>query len=153
MAITPRKHETSAVVEILESGAFDNPDQMAGAIVKRVAQLLQERDGKDGTGLYQVSLEGAPFGPFYQEADAYRFAGAAYDELRLRGRVTRLWTPTTYGLLTKHEERASSCSCGHAKEQHVERKKGQKVQHAECGVWVRKAADWCDCTSYHKENR
>lgn len=151
MAITPRKHETDAVVEILESGAFDDPGQMAAAIVKRVAQLIQERDGKDGVGLYLVVLEGAPFGPFYTAGDAERWVAEAWEGLRLRGRVLRLWTPTTYALVGKHENRAAVCGCGHAKEQHVEKKKGPKIQHAECGVWRRTAAEWCDCTGFQKE--
>jgi hypothetical protein len=153
MALTPRTHETDAVVEILDSGAFDGPAQMAGAIVKRVAQLVQERDGKDGVGLYLVVLEGALFGPFYTEGDAERWKDDAGENLRLRGRVLRLWAPTTYALVEKHSSRDTRCACGHAKEQHREKKKGQGVQHAECGVWNRKAREWCPCTNYRKEIR
>lgn len=151
MAITPRAHEKSAVVEILESGAFEDEAGMAEVIFKRVAQLIQERDGKDGVGLYLVNLEGALFGPFYTSGDAERWKDDAGENLRLRGRVLRLWAPTTYAVVEKSSTRSARCACGHEKEQHREKKKGQGVQHAECGVWSRKSREWCACTNYTRE--
>ena len=149
--ITPRKEETGALVEIIDSGAFDTPEQMAGALFKRAAQLIQERDGKTGTGLYLTVLEGAPFGPFYTAADAERFAKTAEAELGLEGRTVRLWAPTTYDLGEKHQHRTEACVCGHVRERHVEKKRRQGVQHAECGVWDRKTRAWCPCKTFNKE--
>lgn len=153
MALTPRKEETAALVEILESGAYDDPTQMAGALLKRSAQLLQERDGKSGTGLYVVSLGGAPFGPFYTAADAERFTRHADTELGLEGRTFRLWAPTTYDLDEKHQAqiKAEGCVCGHTRERHVEKKRRQGVQYAECGVWNRSTRAWCPCRNYQRE--
>jgi hypothetical protein len=148
--ITPRKHEVEAVTEILDSEAFDGPDDMAKAVVKRVAHLLAERDGKEGVGMYLTVLEGCPFGPFYGAGDAERWAANAKTELGLEGRVIRLWAPNTYDT-DDEAERAPLCTCGHQKERHVEKKKRDQVRYAECGVWFQSTKQWCACTTYQKE--
>lgn len=149
MAITPRKHEIEAVTEILDSEAFDSPAAMGKAIISRVAQLLAERDGKEGVGMYLVVLQGCPFGPFYGAGDAERWAANAQTELALEGRVIRLWAPTTYD--TDDEAGTPVCTCGHQKERHVEKKRRDQVRYAECGVWFQNSKQWCACAAYQKE--
>lgn len=151
MAITPRKSEIEQVAALVDSGDYDDAHQLASACIKTVAELVQARDGKEGVGLSMVMLQGAPIGPFYTEAEAERWATRAKTELGLEGRVLRLWTPTTYTLADKHDIRAARCGCGHPKEMHLERKKGNKIQYAKCGVWHRAQAAWCGCSNFEKE--
>lgn len=76
MRFTPRKDEVQAVVDVLESGEFDDAPQMAKALLKEVADLLWHRNWYVA-GL--VGADGKPgpvFGPFSSEGESVKFAEA-----------------------------------------------------------------------------
>jgi len=69
MALTPRKEERAALIELLEA-EWDTPDALASALLKESFRLLQERDlwglAVDHAGLRVV------YGPFATEGDVER---------------------------------------------------------------------------------
>lgn len=70
--ITPRKAEVAGVVALLESDQFDTPEQMAGQIIKLVADVLSQRT----THGVAVGMPGGKpalaIGPLYSVRDARR---------------------------------------------------------------------------------
>lgn len=75
MRVTPRGTEVKAIAELLDSGDFDSAEAMAKAVIKRVAELLSERDMY--AWVYRESPEAfyLPFGPFTSDSEARKFAG------------------------------------------------------------------------------
>ncbi|MDG4783287.1 hypothetical protein O7614_26875 [Micromonospora sp. WMMD961] len=92
MRITPRKDEVQRLVSILTSDDYDNPEQMAKALLKESADILWMRDWYAlGSKLSEDSPHWLPFGPFASESEALQtfkkvgFGGAA--------RTVKLYSP------------------------------------------------------------
>jgi hypothetical protein len=72
--ITPRAHELKKVVDILEDPTFDSPEQLAKAVIKEVAEMLQMRDLVVMVHTWADGTKGLNFGPFGNAAEAEAFA-------------------------------------------------------------------------------
>ncbi|MET9862005.1 hypothetical protein ABZY93_22360 [Streptomyces smyrnaeus] len=73
MRITPRAQEVNRVVEILESGDFDGPKDMAKALLKEMADILAMRDSFALAHTWVDGTKGLNYGPFGTEGDAKKF--------------------------------------------------------------------------------
>lgn len=74
MRITPRAYEVKKIVDILEDPTFDNPEQMAKAVIKEVGDMLQMRDMYALVHTWADGTKGLNFGPFGAAAEAESFA-------------------------------------------------------------------------------
>ena len=81
MKLTPRGVEVKAVAELLESGDYDSPEALAKAVIKKVAELLGDREMY--AWFYRQSPEGFAlgWGPFTSENNAKGFAAKYVDML------------------------------------------------------------------------
>lgn len=138
MALIPHKAEIESVVALLES-EWDTPEALAKAVIKKVFELVQQRD------LFVVAVPGADgtssiFGPHASGPDALR-AGrdGVYDTYAVRP----MWGATH--LQAEPVERAVPCSCGHARGPH-EHLKGRGACWALGGSL--KAGPTCGCIEF-----
>lgn len=74
MRITPRAHELRKVVDILEDPTFDDPEQLAKAVIKEVGDMLQMRDLYVLVHTWAGGEKGLNFGPFGAVAEAESWA-------------------------------------------------------------------------------
>ncbi|MEU5403755.1 hypothetical protein ABZ348_31240 [Streptomyces sp. NPDC005963] len=74
MRITPRTHEVRRVVDILEDPTFEGSGQMAKALIKEVADILQMRDLFVMVHTWANGEKGLNYGPFGSPAEAEAFA-------------------------------------------------------------------------------
>ncbi|MCG8926619.1 hypothetical protein [Lentzea sp. CC55] len=77
MRITPRKHEVAAIVEVLEDGSHDSAEALAKAVIKRVGEVLADREfyawvHRFGPGELQLA-----WGPFTSDNEVVKFATQA----------------------------------------------------------------------------
>ncbi|WP_328742137.1 hypothetical protein OG436_13995 [Streptomyces caniferus] len=91
MRITPRKEEVAAVVALLEDPTFESADQLAKAIYKTAAELLQMRDLFALVHTWQDGHRGLNFGPFGSEAEMKTFASKM--AFGGTGKVVKLYSP------------------------------------------------------------
>ena len=151
--ISPRKDEIQAVVSILESDEHESPEAMAGAIVRRLGQLFEERDAYGvGIGLPTDDVELA-HGPFYNIGDAKRVVNEARAR-GLRAFIAPLFGPAR-ALLDEEEALAQRCVCGHPRELHgismtTFSGKPKPMTSLGCCVYNRSTRQKCDCTTYEK---
>lgn len=93
MRLSPRGPEVKAIVELLESDDFDSAEALAKAVIKRVGELLSDRDMYawvygmgDGFNL--------AWGPFSSDSEAKKFAGQYADMLKGLHMILPLGSPT-----------------------------------------------------------
>ncbi|MCX2949908.1 hypothetical protein [Lentzea sp. NEAU-D7] len=77
MRITPRKHEVAAIVEVLEDGSYESAEALAKAVIKRVGEVLADREfyawvHRFGPGEMQLA-----WGPFTSDSEVVKFATKA----------------------------------------------------------------------------
>ncbi|AKY03738.1 hypothetical protein AVT26_gp56 [Streptomyces phage Lannister] len=143
MRITPRAQEVNAVVEILESGEFDGPKDMAKALIKEVAQILAMRDGYALAHTWQDGTAGLNFGPFGTEGDAAKF-GERLGGVGGTAHVVKLASPEV--LIANQDGKKGwtpFClveGCGHAPFAHSM----AGTSRGACMV------DGCECSTYRK---
>ena len=148
MALTPRKEEVSAVVEVLEFDDHEDSVSMAKALIKVIAELLQQRDGYGvAIGLRTDDLR-LPHGPFYTILEAKRVA----KEAEARGLVSFIAPLLGAGnaLRDDEEAKAKRCICGHPAILHGSAIKPKAVTSIGCGVYLRDKSK-CSCKSYEME--
>lgn len=136
MRITPRTHELKRVVDILEDSSFDSPEQMAKALVKEVADMLQMRDLVVMVHTWADGAKGLNHGPFGSAAEAEAFA-----KKMSFGGTGRLVSLTASGItLANVDGKAGgwpgycwSPECGHSPVEHaIDGSSRGKCQRAEC---------------------
>ncbi|WKU46773.1 hypothetical protein Q3V23_23430 [Streptomyces sp. VNUA116] len=91
MRLTPRREEIDAVKALLESPDFDSADQMAKAVIKEVASILQMRDWVALVHTWSDGSRGLNWGPFGNEAEAKSFASKM--AFGGTGRLVKLHSP------------------------------------------------------------
>lgn len=142
MNITPTKEERAAVVAILSSEAFEDPDDMARELIKAVYGLLCERTGYGvGIGL-QTDDMALPHGPYFNLGDAKRVVAEAQSR-GLRAFIAPLFGPGR-ALLQEQESHYKRCQCGHPKALHGE----GKLSTTGCAVFHRQTKEQCPCRTF-----
>lgn len=144
MAITPRKEEVAAVVEILESDEHEDSASMAKALIKVIAAELQKRDGYGvAIGLRTDDLR-IPHGPYFTILEAKRVA----KEAEARGLVAFIAPLLGAGNALREEEEAmhKRCKCGHPAMLHGHSMKPKAMTSLGCGVYRNKVK--CPCATY-----
>ncbi|MGI5530184.1 hypothetical protein ACQEVX_23200 [Streptomyces syringium] len=91
MRLTPRREEIDAVKALLESPDFDSADQMAKAVIKEVAGILQMRDWVALVHTWKDGHRGLNFAPFGNEAEAKAFASKM--AVGGTGHLVKLYSP------------------------------------------------------------
>ncbi|MEU2854170.1 hypothetical protein [Streptomyces syringium] len=114
MRLTPRREEVDAVKALLESPDFNSADQMAKAVIKEVAGILQMRDWVALVHTWSDGSRGLNWAPFGNEVEARAFASKL--AIGGTGHLVKLHSP---GVMLAN----------------TEGKKGWKgyCQHPECG--------------------
>ncbi|NUK41833.1 hypothetical protein HRW13_13260 [Streptomyces lunaelactis] len=74
MRLTPRKEEVEAIKALLEDPTFESADQMAKAVYKEAADLIQMRNTLALVHTWADGHRGLNFGPFGSEAEIKTFA-------------------------------------------------------------------------------
>ncbi|MGC4928048.1 hypothetical protein [Streptomyces sp. DT117] len=91
MRLTPRREEVDRVKALLESPDFSSADQMAKAVIKEVAEILQMRDWVALVHTWAGGHRGLNFAPFGNETEALSFASKM--AFGGTGRLVRLSSP------------------------------------------------------------
>ncbi|MEU7643322.1 hypothetical protein [Streptomyces huasconensis] len=91
MRLTPRREEIDAVKALLEDDSFESADQMARAVIKEVAGILQMRDWVALVHTWSDGSRGLNWAPFGNEAEAKSFASKV--AIGGTGRLVRLHSP------------------------------------------------------------
>lgn len=151
MSITPRKSEIESVVNILDSDAFDSPDQMARELIKTVARMVSERDS---FGL-AVGLPGEQpwlaHGPYWSRNSAQKALKEA-EGAGLRGYIAPLFSAEW--MMREQAVKDDSCAtCGHAKWQHWDRGACALYHRSFTGERARTRPNLpkCPCKGYEKK--
>lgn len=115
MRITARREEVDAVKAVLEDPGFDDADQMAKALIKEVASILQMRDWVALVHTWSDGHRGLNFAPFGNEAEAKSFASKM--AFGGTGRIVPLHSPGV--MLANHDGKkwkgyCQRDECGHA---------------------------------------
>ncbi|KJK12551.1 hypothetical protein UB45_07690 [Terrabacter sp. 28] len=142
--ITPRKEEVAAVVEVLESGEFEDSASMAKELVKVIATELQKRDGYGvAIGLKSDDLRLA-HGMYWTILEAKRVV----KEAEARGLVAFVAPLLGASNALRDEEEATfkRCVCGHPAALHGSAIKPKAYTTLGCGVYRNKIK--CPCKSY-----
>jgi len=133
MAISPRKDEVVAVVDILAAEHYDTAEKMAADIIRRVATMLAARSS---FGVY-VELVGAgpragfSMGPYWTKGEAEKALESAVSA-GMRGFVAALHSTDTVRPPTNRT--LPLCACAHRPEMHVSRY-GCAVYKCPCSVY------------------
>ena len=148
MAITPRKEEVAAVIEVLESDEHEDSTSMAKALIKVVAEQLQKRDGYGvAIGLRTDDLR-IPHGPMWTILEAKRVV----KEAEARGLVAFIAPLLGAGNALTDEVEATHkrCICKHPAILHGSAIKPKAVTSIGCGVYLRDKTK-CPCKTYEME--
>jgi hypothetical protein len=142
--ITPRKHEITAVVDILEDPTFESSEQLAKALIKEVGDILQMRDLFAMVHTWSDGSKGLNFGPFGSSAEAEAFA-----KKMSFGGAGKLVPLTSSGvMLANHDGKAGwpgYCyveGCGHAPWTHATDGASRGKCHLET----------CKCDKFRKDD-
>ncbi|USH45894.1 hypothetical protein SEA_VIEENROSE_59 [Streptomyces phage VieEnRose] len=143
MRITPRAQEINRVTEILESGEYDGPKDMAKALLKEMADILAMRDSFVLAHTWADGSRGLNYGPFGTEGDAKKF-GERLGGVGGTAHVVPLSSPEV--LIANQDGKKSwtpwcvNEECGHAPFAHSM----AAAARGECQV------PGCPCTTYRK---
>lgn len=146
MAITPRKEEVAAVVEVLESGEFEDSASMARELVKVIATALQKRDGYGvGIGLRTDDMR-LPHGPFFTILEAKRVV----KEAEARGLIAFIAPLLGAGNALRDEEEVTykQCTCGHPAALHGSNMKPKAMTSLGCGTYHPRTKQKCSCKGF-----
>ncbi|WNV90279.1 hypothetical protein [Umezawaea sp. Da 62-37] len=136
MKITPRKDEVAAVAQLLESDGYDSAEALAKDVIKRVAEVLADREfyawvHRFGPGQLQIA-----WGPFTSDAEVVKFAKKA----ALGGESMSLKLCSTGAFLTRLDKNravpSTKCAdpaCGHPHGAHEHPKFGGRCAIRGCG--------------------
>ncbi|MET8111218.1 hypothetical protein [Streptomyces prasinus] len=136
MRITPRSHEIKKIVDLLEDPTFDNAEQLAKAVIKEAAEMIQMRDLFVLVHIWEDGTKGLNLGPFGAVAEAESFAKKV--SLGGAGRIVPL---TSSGIILanatgKQDGWPGYCwnpECGHSPTNHaIEGASRGKCHRAEC---------------------
>jgi hypothetical protein len=144
MALTPRKEEISAVVEVLESDEHEDSTSMAKALIRVIAEQLQQRDAYGvAIGLRTDSMRIA-HGPMWTILEAKRVV----KEAEARGLVAFVAPLLGASNALRDEEEATfkRCVCGHPAALHGSAIKPKAYTTLGCGTYKNKIK--CPCKSY-----
>lgn len=145
MRFTPRKEEYAGVVEILESGEYDDATHMSKALVNAIADMLWMRDWF--VVCHRESpIFNADYGPFASEAEATTFCTKGLGGLGGTARVVKILSP---GMTVAKRDGAMGwkgfcLNCGHTKHDHLT--DGQTR-----GKCARALAHECECTKWREK--
>lgn len=148
MAITPRKEEVAAVIEVLESDEFESSEDMARALVKTIATALQNRDGYGvAIGLRSDDLR-IPHGMYFTILEAKRVV----KEAEARGLVAFIapLLGAANALTEEVEATHKRCICKHPQILHGSAIKPKAVTSIGCGVYLKDKTK-CPCKTYEME--
>jgi hypothetical protein len=144
MRLTPRAHEIQRVVDILEDPTFESPEQLAKAVIKEVADIVQMRDLFVMVHTWESGHKGLNFGPFGSTAEAEAFA-----KKMSFGGTGRLVPLTSSGImLANHDGKTGwpgycyDPHCGHAPWTHAI----EGASRGKCHLTE------CPCTKYVKDD-
>jgi hypothetical protein len=138
--INPRANEVAAVVELMEHGYYETPEQLARAIVVAVASELSHRTTIGVAARFPGETASMAVGPFFHKDDVSSFIEKA-QECGLWARTARLSSPDS--IRDQDAVEAGFCECDHQKEQHVVKvKKDVAGKPQECGITE------CDCRNF-----
>ncbi|UFD97995.1 hypothetical protein PQC18_gp57 [Streptomyces phage Pablito] len=144
MRLTPRAHEIQRVVDLLEDPTFESPEQMAKAVIKEVAELVQMRDLFAMVHIWADGSKGLNFGPFGSTAECEAFAKKM--SFGGTGRVVPL---TSSGIALANAEGKDNypgycyqAGCGHAPWTHAVDGASRGKCHLET----------CGCTKFLKDD-
>lgn len=141
MLITPRAEEVQLVVDTLESGEFDSPQQMAKALLKQVADILSYRDWFALTHRFGAGQLGLNWAPFSSQSEALKAAdkiaiGGLFSTVKLYSSGVLLANATS----SKRKGWCQVDGCGHADWLHLQ----DRSTRSKCGL------ETCPCTAYQK---
>lgn len=141
MLITPRAEEVQLIVDILESGEFDSPQQMAKALLKQAADILSYRDWFALTHRYGAGQLGLNWAPFASHSEAARAAekiaiGGLFSTVKLHSSGALLANATS----SKRKGWCQTEGCGHADWLHLQ----DRSSRGKCGL------ETCPCTHFLK---
>lgn len=144
--IRPRKDEVAQVVQLLESGDFETPEQLAGELLKRVYRMFQERDWEVWAHRSEGESLVLLFGPFVGDREAEKLAARA--ALGGRNVIFKLCSPAAMERRLDDPEQIN-CKCGHSKLLH-EHDKAQRCYfgHMEGPERRQRWVSDCDCKGY-----
>ncbi|WP_328310182.1 hypothetical protein OG432_10825 [Streptomyces sp. NBC_00442] len=91
MRLTPRKEEVEVVKALLEDPSFESADQMAKALIKEIAEVLQMRDWIALVHTWSDGSRGLNWAPFGSAAEAEAFAKKV--SIGGSGRLVKLHSP------------------------------------------------------------
>ncbi|WP_438470730.1 hypothetical protein [Streptomyces asiaticus] len=144
MRLTPRAHEIQRVVDILEDPTFDSPEQLAKAVIKEVAEIVQMRDLFVMVHTWADGSKGLNFGPFGAVGEAESFAKKM--SFGGTGRVVPL---TSSGVALANAEGKDNwpgycydSECGHAPFTHA----AEGSSRGKCHVTM------CKCSKFVKDD-
>ncbi|MCM8548854.1 hypothetical protein [Streptomyces sp. STCH 565 A] len=143
MRLTPRKHEIQALVGLLTDPGFESPEDMAKAVLKEAASILQMRDLWVLTHRWADGSKGLNYGPFGSVAEAEAFA-----KKMSFGGTGRAIPLTSSGIaLANHDGKAGwpgycyDPQCGHPPYTHS----AASAARGKCHVTT------CDCDKFVKD--
>lgn len=143
MRLTPRAFEVQKVVDLLEDETFDSPEQLAKAVIKEVASLIQMRDTYVLTHTWDSGHKGLNYGPLGSVAEAEALA----KKLAIGG-TGRIIPITSSGVLLANHEGVKDgfpgyCydpSCGHAPFTHAidgASRGACRLAECKCERWIK----------------
>ncbi|MFE3589448.1 hypothetical protein ACFXOY_18295 [Streptomyces niveus] len=144
MRLTPRSHEIQRVVDILEDPTFDGPEQLAKAVIKEVAAIVQMRDLVVLVHTWAGGSKGLNMGPFGSIAEAEAFA----KKMSFGGTGRPVPITSSGVLLANHDGKTSwpgYCyeeGCGHAPWTHAIEGASRGKCHLET----------CSCSKFRKDD-
>ena len=144
MALSTRKDEISALVELLESGEHETAEELAKAVFRKSAELLAQRDGFGvAIGLPSDGMQ-LCHGMYYSILDAKRTVREA------EARGLRAFIAPLLGAANALPEEVVAthkrCTCGHPQALHWAAMKPKAMTSLGCGVFIRKVK--CPCKGF-----
>ena len=146
MALSTRKDEIQAIVDLLESGEHETAEELAKAVFRKAADLLAQRDGFGvGIGLPGDDMV-LPHGPYFSILDAKRTVREA-EARGLRAFIAPLLGAGN-ALPPEAEATHRRCTCGHPQALHGAAMKPKAMTSLGCGVYHPRTKVKCTCGGY-----
>ncbi|MGW6600559.1 hypothetical protein [Streptomyces sp. NPDC055036] len=144
MRLTPRAHEVQRVVDVLEDPSFEGPEQLAKAVIKEVAEIVQMRDLVVLVHTWAGGSKGLNMGPFGTLSEAEAFA----KKMSFGGTGRPVPITSSGVLLANHDGKTSwpgycyEPGCGHAPWTHAI----EGASRGKCHL------DTCPCPKFRKDD-
>ena len=154
MTLTPRASEVKAIEELLESEDFDSSSELAKAILKLAAELLQDRESFV-VGVHLWDSDWAVYGPYWSQPELNAALKLVQSENVVK--VQNI-IPATHAAPREHvPEHVDGCGrCNHPEEAHKDKgtrhPSGQYRPEGTCTVVTKDGnRKWrCECPAYVK---